>query len=65
MELPHRPTPYIKQELGARPVDRAKQKAWDRGVEAIETYRQRYGVKDPTERLGASGSNRDSGRLCG
>ena len=46
------PPVYIKKELGERPLDRAKQKAWDRGVVEIETYRQRYGVKDPNRALG-------------
>jgi conjugative relaxase-like TrwC/TraI family protein len=46
------PPPYITRELGERPRDRSKQWAWDRGVEGIETYRQRHGVKDPNRALG-------------
>ena len=38
--------PYISKELGERPSDPAKRKAWDRGVEGIERYRQEHGVKD-------------------
>lgn len=40
------PPPYIKTELGERPSDPTKSKAWDRGVAHIERYRQEHGVKD-------------------
>jgi hypothetical protein len=40
------PPPYISKELGERPSDPAKRKAWDRGVEGIERYRQGHSVKD-------------------
>jgi hypothetical protein len=46
------PPAYITKELGERPLDRAKQRTWDRGVAEIETYRQRYDVKDPNRALG-------------
>jgi conjugative relaxase-like TrwC/TraI family protein len=46
------PPPYIGNELGERPTDPAKRKAWDRGVAQIETYRQQHGVKDPNRALG-------------
>ncbi len=46
------PPPYIIKELGERPTDPAKRKAWERGVAEIEGYRQRYGVKDPSRALG-------------
>ncbi|HKB50390.1 MAG TPA: hypothetical protein VKC63_03050 [Solirubrobacterales bacterium] len=46
------PPAYIASELGKRPSDPTKRKAWDRGVEAIETYRQRHGIKDPHKALG-------------
>jgi conjugative relaxase-like TrwC/TraI family protein len=46
------PPPYIKAELGERPTDPAKRKAWDRGVSQIERYRQDQGVKDPSRALG-------------
>jgi hypothetical protein len=42
------PPPYIRDELGERPSGPTKQRAWDRGVAEIETYRQRYGVSDRT-----------------
>ena len=40
------PPPYIRTELGERPSDSTKAKAWDRGVGHIERYRQANGVKD-------------------
>jgi len=46
------PPPYIKTELGERPRDPSKREAWNRGVEEIETYRQRHGVNDPNRALG-------------
>jgi len=42
----------VKRELGERPSDPTKRKAWERGVEEIETYRQRHGVSDPQTALG-------------
>ncbi|HVY77677.1 MAG TPA: MobF family relaxase [Solirubrobacterales bacterium] len=46
------PPTYITKELGERPLDRSRQRLWDRGVAEIEGYRQRYGVKDPDRALG-------------
>jgi conjugative relaxase-like TrwC/TraI family protein len=46
------PPIYITRELGERPLDRTKQRAWDRGVTEIESYRQRHGVKDQDRALG-------------
>jgi hypothetical protein len=46
------PPAYVKNELGERPSDPAKQKAWDRGVSQIERYRQEHGIKDPSKALG-------------
>ena len=46
------PPAYIKAELGERPSDPAKRKAWDRGVSQIERYRQEHGIKDPNKALG-------------
>jgi conjugative relaxase-like TrwC/TraI family protein len=40
------PPPYIRAELGERPSDPVKGKAWDRGVAHIERYRQENGIKD-------------------
>jgi conjugative relaxase-like TrwC/TraI family protein len=47
--------PYIRAELGERPSDPAKRKAWDRGVEQIERYRQEHGVKDQGKAFGPAG----------
>lgn len=46
------PPAYVKAELGERPSDPAKRKAWDRGVSEIERYRQDYGINDPNRPLG-------------
>jgi conjugative relaxase-like TrwC/TraI family protein len=46
------PPAYVRKELGERPSDPAKRSAWDRGVSEIETYRQRYGVKDRDRAFG-------------
>ena len=46
------PPTYVKNELGERPRDPRKRNAWDWGLEEIETYRQRHGVKDPKRALG-------------
>jgi hypothetical protein len=43
---------YIVKELGERPGDPVKRKAWERGVEGIERYRQEHGVKDPHRAFG-------------
>ncbi len=46
------PPPYIAKELGERPTDPTKARAWDRGVEGIERYRQENGVTDRQSALG-------------
>jgi conjugative relaxase-like TrwC/TraI family protein len=46
------PPTYITKELGERPLDRARQRAWDRGVTEIEGYRQLHGVRDLERALG-------------
>lgn len=46
------PPPYITKELGERPRDPAKARAWDRGVSQIEGYRQSHGVTDQDSALG-------------
>jgi conjugative relaxase-like TrwC/TraI family protein len=46
------PPVYVKAELGERPSDPVKRKAWDRGVSQIERYRQEHGVTDPNRALG-------------
>jgi len=50
------PPPYITKELGERPSDLEMRKAWERGVEAIEAYRQEHGVTDRGRALGAEPS---------
>ncbi len=46
------PPAYVRNELGERPRDPAKQKTWDRGVAQIERYRHEHGVKDPNKPFG-------------
>lgn len=46
------PPAYVRNELGERPSDPAKQKTWDRGVAQIEGYRQKHGVKEPNKPFG-------------
>jgi conjugative relaxase-like TrwC/TraI family protein len=46
------PPAYVKAELGERPRDPAKRKAWDRGLSQIERYRQEHGVTDSNRALG-------------
>jgi conjugative relaxase-like TrwC/TraI family protein len=46
------PPSYIVKELGERPSDPTKSKAWDRGVKEIEHYRQEHGVTDKRRALG-------------
>jgi conjugative relaxase-like TrwC/TraI family protein len=52
------PPAYVKAELGERPSDPTKRKAWDRGVSQIERYRQEHGVKDPDRALGREAKRR-------
>jgi conjugative relaxase-like TrwC/TraI family protein len=46
------PPSYIVKELGQRPPDPAKAKAWDRGVQGVERYRLEHGVKDTRNAFG-------------
>jgi conjugative relaxase-like TrwC/TraI family protein len=46
------PPAYVKNELGERPSDPVKRKAWDRGVAGIESYRQEHGIEDPSRAFG-------------
>ncbi|MBW8059160.1 MAG: AAA family ATPase [Solirubrobacterales bacterium] len=46
------PPDYIVKELGERPSDPEKRKAWDRGVAGIEGYRQEHGITDRDSALG-------------
>jgi hypothetical protein len=43
---------YAKNELGERPSDPAKRRAWDHGISQIERYRQEHGVTDPSKAFG-------------
>ncbi len=47
------PPVYITEELGERPSDPTKRKAWERGVRQIEGYRQGHGIKDRERAFGA------------
>lgn len=46
------PPDYIKAELGERPGDPTKARAWDKAVRGIEGYRTRNGVRDRRNALG-------------
>jgi conjugative relaxase-like TrwC/TraI family protein len=46
------PPDYIVKELGRRPTDPVKAKAWDNGVKGIEGYRQENGITDTQRALG-------------
>ncbi len=46
------PPDYIKAELGERPSDPTKARAWDKAVRGIEGYRTRNGVRDRDNALG-------------
>ncbi len=47
------PPDYVTKELGERPSDPPKRKAWDRGLEMIEGYRQEHAITDPSRAFGA------------
>jgi hypothetical protein len=46
------PPAYIVKELGQRPTEPARAKAWDRGVQGVERYRLENGVKDTRNAFG-------------
>jgi len=48
------PSAFVREELGERPADARKLEAWNEGVEAIHSYRQRNGLRDPQSALGAT-----------
>jgi hypothetical protein len=52
------PPDYIKRELGERPSDPAKARAWDKAVRGIEGYRVRNGVRDRDSALGPKPKDR-------
>ena len=56
------PPDYIKRELGERPSDPTKARAWDKAVRGIEGYRVRNGVRDRDSALGPNEGPRCAGR---
>lgn len=48
------PADYIAKELGERPAEPEMRREWDRGVEAIERYRQEHGITDKEHAFGAT-----------
>jgi hypothetical protein len=46
------PPAYVVKELGERPTDPVKAKAWDDGVRGIESYRSEHAVTDRLSALG-------------
>lgn len=46
------PPAYVVKELGERPIDPVKAKAWDNGALSIESYRDEHAVKDRVNALG-------------
>ena len=40
------PPSYIVKELGERPTDPIKARSWDHGVQGVERYRLKHGVRD-------------------
>ena len=52
------PPDYIKRELGERPSDPTKARAWDKAVRGVEGYRVRHGVRDRDNALGPKPKDR-------
>lgn len=46
------PPPYIVKELGERPADPTRARAWDHGVQGVERYRLEHGVRDKGSAFG-------------
>ncbi|HEU4904779.1 MAG TPA: hypothetical protein VFT19_01525 [Solirubrobacterales bacterium] len=46
------PPAYVVKELGERPAEPEKARAWDRGVREIESYRNERSVTDKDSALG-------------
>jgi hypothetical protein len=46
------PPSYIVKELGERPADPIKARAWDHGVQGVERYRLEHGVRDKSDAFG-------------
>ena len=58
------PPPYIVNELGERPRDPEKARAWDQGVRNIETFRHVNGVTDKDRGLGSYDRHQDGRTLA-
>ena len=58
------PPPYIVNELGERPRDPEKARAWDQGVRNIETFRHVNGVTDKDRGLGSYDRHQDGRMLA-
>jgi conjugative relaxase-like TrwC/TraI family protein len=58
------PPAYVMQELGERPSDPEKAKAWDDGARSIESYRNEHGVKDKGSALGPEPESGSLDRLA-
>jgi hypothetical protein len=43
---------YLRDAVGERPKTPSERGAWKQAVEAVETYRQRWGINDPGSALG-------------
>ncbi|HEX4464529.1 MAG TPA: MobF family relaxase [Solirubrobacterales bacterium] len=46
------PPSYIVKELGERPADPTRARAWDHGVQRVERYRLEHGVRDKGSTFG-------------
>jgi hypothetical protein len=46
------PPAYVTAELGERPADPVRRRAWERGVVEIEAYRQEHGITDRRRAFG-------------
>ena len=51
-EVAREPPAYLTTALGPRPAPGRGQERWDQGAAAIEGYRVRHGVSDPSRALG-------------
>jgi conjugative relaxase-like TrwC/TraI family protein len=58
------PPGYVVKELGERPSDPEKARAWDGGVRSIESYRNEHGVNDKSSALGREPQSGSRERLA-
>jgi conjugative relaxase-like TrwC/TraI family protein len=47
------PPPYVREAIGPRPEQPPERARWERGLSAIERYRQAHGITDSQRALGA------------